>query len=463
MNINKKSIIHIIGIGGIGMSGIAEILHGMGYRVQGSDISKSKNILRLNKKNIKVYIGHNKKNIIHADIIVHSSAIDNKNAEIKEALKLKVPILSRSSILSQLIKLKKTIAISGSHGKTTTTTLIASLISDYGLSPTVINGGIINEYGTNTRLGKGEWMIVEADESDGTFLKLDPNISVVTNIDKEHLEYYGSYNELKKSFRKFISNIPFYGFAVVCLDNPPLKSLLNSIKNTNILTYGTDKKSNIRAFNIRYKKEKTYFDVEIKLKQKKTIIKNFYIPMIGKYNVLNALAAIAIFVELDLSIVKAKQSLKNFKGVNRRLTYVGSYNSIKLIDDYAHHPTEIQSLLLGVKNAYPKSKITAVFQPHRYSRLIPLVKEFSRSFVSSNKVFISNVYAANEQKPKNFDLNKIIKKIGKESNTDSFYLNNLKQIKDEIKKSKSDEIYVFLGAGDITDWPYKVLDELNDN
>ena len=251
MNINKKNKIHIIGIGGIGMSGIAEILHGMGYKVQGSDISKSKNVLRLNKKRIRVFIGHNKKNITNADIIIHSSAIDNKNPEMKEALKLKIPTLSRSSILSQLIKLKKTIAISGSHGKTTTTTLIASLISDYGLSPTVINGGIINEFGTNTQLGKGEWIIVEADESDGTFLKLDPYISVVTNIDKEHLEYYGNYNELKKSFKRFISNIPFYGFAVVCLDDPSIKLLVKSIKNTNIITYGTDKKSNIRAFNIR--------------------------------------------------------------------------------------------------------------------------------------------------------------------------------------------------------------------
>tara|TARA_B110000003_G_scaffold19240_1_gene18786 strand:- start:11019 stop:12410 length:1392 start_codon:yes stop_codon:yes gene_type:complete len=463
MNINKKNKIHIIGIGGIGMSGIAEILHGMGYKVQGSDISKSKNVLRLNKKRIRVFIGHNKKNITNADIIIHSSAIDNKNPEMKEALKLKIPTLSRSSILSQLIKLKKTIAISGSHGKTTTTTLIASLISDYGLSPTVINGGIINEFGTNTRLGKGEWIIVEADESDGTFLKLDPYISVVTNIDKEHLEYYGNYNELKKSFKRFISNIPFYGFAVVCLDDPSIKLLVKSIKNTNIITYGTDKKSNIRAFNIRYKKEKTYFDIDINIKKKNYCIKNFYIPMLGKYNVLNALAAIAISTELDLSITKAKKSLRNFKGVNRRLTYVGKYNSIKLIDDYAHHPTEIENLLLGLKNAYPKSKITAVFQPHRYSRLIPLLKEFSRSFVSSDKVFISNVYSANERKPVNFNLNKIIKLIGKGSNTVSCYLNSLDDIKEEMKKSKKNEIYIFLGAGDITDWPYKILDDLNEN
>ncbi len=463
MNLNKKSRIHIIGIGGIGMSGIAEILHGMGYMVQGSDIARNKNVERLNKKKIRIHIGHHKKNIDQTNIIIHSSAIDIKNPEIQEAMRLKIPVLSRSSILSQLIKLKKTVAISGSHGKTTTTTMISSLMNDYDLSPTVINGGIINEFGTNTRLGKGEWIIVEADESDGTFLKLDPNISVVTNIDKEHLEYYGSYRELKKSFKKFISNVPFYGFAVVCIDDPSLKSLVKTIKNTNILTYGTDKKSNIRAFNIRYKKEKTYFDVEINIKNKKKTIRNFSIPMTGKYNVLNALAAITIFAELDFSLLKAKKSLSNFKGVNRRLTYVGSFNAVKLIDDYAHHPTEIVNLLSGLKNAYSKSKIIAVFQPHRYSRLIPLLKEFSKSFVNSDKVFVSNVYSANEKKPNNFDLQRVIKLIKKNSNTNSIYLNKLDMIKDEIRKSRSDEVYIFLGAGDITEWPYQILEDLNEN
>ena len=463
MNINKKNRIHIVGIGGIGMSGIAEILHGMGYKVQGSDISKNKNVERLSKKKIKIYVSHHKKNIDQADIIIHSSAIDAKNPEIKEAMKLKIPVLSRSSILSQLIKLKKTIAISGSHGKTTTTTMISSLMTDYNLSPTVINGGIINEFGTNTRLGNGEWIIVEADESDGTFLKLDPNISVVTNIDKEHLDYYGSYSELKKSFKKFISNIPFYGFAVVCLDNPPLKSLVETIKNTNILTYGTDKKSNIRAFNIRYKKEKTFFDVEINKKYKKNTIKNFCIPMTGKYNVLNALAAISIFFELGFSLLEAKQSLKNFKGVSRRLTLVGSYNAVKLIDDYAHHPTEIENLLSGLRNAYSKSKITVIFQPHRYSRLIPLIKEFSKSFINSDKVFVSNVYSANEKKPNDFDLSRVIRLIGKKSNTDCVYLQNLDIVKNEIKRSKSDDVYIFLGAGNITEWPYQILKNLNEN
>ena len=372
-------------------------------------------------------------------------------------------MLSRSSILSQIIKLKKTIAVSGSHGKTTTTTLISSLLSDLGLSPTVINGGIINEYGTNTMLGKGEWIIVEADESDGTFLKLNSSIAVVTNIDKEHLDYYGNYKELKNSFTKFISSVPFYGFAVVCLDDLAIKSIIKSIKNTNIITYGLDKKSNIRAFDIRYKQEKTYFNVELRIKQKKIVVKNFCIPLLGKYNVLNALASIAISAELELSIYKTKVSLKKFKGVNRRLTFVGRYKKTRLIDDYAHHPTEIKCLLLGLRKANPKSKITAIFQPHRYSRLVSLLKEFSKSFISADRVFISDVYAANERQPKEFDLNIVVKMIKNNSKTVSHYLNDLEMLKKEITISKKNEIFIFLGAGNITDWPYEILNRLNVN
>ena len=462
MDISKNQVIHIVGIGGIGMSGIAEILSGLGYLIQGSDLSLNSNVIRLRKKNIKIFIGHKKSNIKGANIIIYSSAINKSNLELKYALNNNIPILSRSEILSQIVKLRKTILISGSHGKTTTTTMISSLLSDLDLSPTVINGGIINQYGTNTYLGTGEWMVVEADESDGTFIKLESAISVVTNIDKEHLEFYGSFKELKKSFHKFISRVPFYGFAVVCLDDKNIKSLVKKITNTNIITYGLNSNSNIKAKNLRYYSDKTVFDVYIKFKTRRKLIKNFSIPIIGEYNVLNSLASISIAIKMNLSIKKTVQSLKNFKGVQRRLTQVGKYNKLKLIDDYAHHPTEIKSVLEAVKRSNPKSTITAIFQPHRYSRLLSLEKDFESCFKNANFVFISDVYAASEKKPKLFSINKLVKQISIKSKTKSSYLANYKNLKNEIIQNKSEGIYIFLGAGSITEWPYKLLKLLNE-
>lgn len=462
MDISKNQVIHIVGIGGIGMSGIAEILSGLGYSIQGSDLFPNNNVLRLRKKKIKIFIGHKKSNIKGADIIIYSSAINKSNSELKYALSNDIPILSRSEILSQIVKLKKTILISGSHGKTTTTTMISSLLSDLDLAPTVINGGIINQYGTNTYLGTGKWMVVEADESDGTFIKLQSVISVVTNIDKEHLEFYGSFKELKKSFQKFISHIPFYGFAVVCLDDKNIESLIKKITNTNIITYGLNSNSNIKAKNLRYYSDKTVFDVYVSFKSKRKIIKNFSIPIIGKYNVLNALAAISIAIQMNLSVKKTMKSLKNFKGVQRRLTQVGSYNKLKLIDDYAHHPTEIRSVLEAVKKSNPKSIITAIFQPHRYSRLLSLEKDFSSCFKDADFVFVSDVYAASEKKPKLFNINQLVKQISKKSKTKSLYFSNYKNLKNNIIQNESEGIYIFLGAGSVTEWPYKLLKLLNE-
>ena len=462
MNINKNQKIHIIGIGGIGMSGIAEILDGLEYQVQGSDLLENANVKRLKKRKINIFIGHKKSNIKDSDIVVYSTAINKKNPEIKYAIQKEIPILSRSEILSQIVKLKKTISISGSHGKTTTTTIISSILNHLKLSPTVINGGIINEYGTNTKLGSGEWMVVEADESDGTFLKLQSTIAVVTNIDEEHIEFYGNFNNLKKSFKKFISQIPFYGFAVVCLENKHINLIINKIYSTNIITYGFSDNCNIQALNIRYLKNKTLFDVSISQKTKKIFVKNFSIPIIGEYNVLNALAAIAVVFHMGLSINKIKLSLKKFQGVLRRLTNVGEFGKIRFIDDYAHHPTEIINVLGALRKSNPKIKITAIFQPHRYSRLLSLQNEFFHSFKSIDQLYISDVYAAGEKKPKLFDIKKLVKEIEKKSKVKSFYLKDFNNILDNIRNSNSCEIYIFLGAGNITDWPYKILKKLND-
>ena len=462
MNINKNQRIHIIGIGGIGMSGIAEILDSLKYQVQGSDLFENDNVKRLKKRKIKVFIGHKKSNINETDILVYSTAINKKNPEIRYAIQKEIPILSRSEILSQIVKLKKTISISGSHGKTTTTTMLSSILNHLKLSPTVINGGIINEYGTNTRLGKGKWMVVEADESDGTFIKLQSTIAVVTNIDEEHIEFYGSFENLKKSFKKFISQIPFYGFAVVCLDNKHISSIINKINNTNIVTYGLSNKCNFRALNIRYFKDKTLFDVSIFIKSKKISVKNFSIPIIGEYNVLNALAAISVASQMGLSINKIRLSLKRFKGVQRRLTNVGEFKKIRFIDDYAHHPTEINNVLGAIRKSNPKTKISAIFQPHRYSRLISLQKEFFHSFSSIDYLYISDVYSTGEKKPRLFDIQKLVTEIEKKSKVKTCYIKNFNHILDNINTSNSNEIYIFLGAGSITEWPYKILKILND-
>ena len=385
MLLNKTDIIHIIGIGGIGMSGIAEIMSKMGYRVQGSDANKSNNTKRLEKKNIKVFIGHKKSNVKRANIVFFSTAIKNSNIEMISARENNIPTLPRFKILSHLMRLKKGIAISGSHGKTTTTTMVSSIFMHQNLKPTIINGGIINEIGTNTKLGTGEWMVVEADESDGTFLKLPATISAITNIDKEHLDYYKSFSILKKSFKKFITQVPFYGFSVVCNDDPYLKKLIKDIKSTSIIKYGFSKNSDIRALNVRVKNDSVVFDVENNLlKNNKKIIKNYQLPMLGSYNILNALVGIAISLKLKLPQQKTKKALKNFDGVARRFTKIDRINNNLFIDDYAHHPTEIDSVLSAAKQSQSSNNIIAVFQPHRYSRVLTLKKEFSKCFKKAN-------------------------------------------------------------------------------
>ena len=450
MLLNKTDIIHIIGIGGIGMSGIAEIMSKMGYRVQGSDANKSNNTKRLEKKNIKVFIGHKKSNVKKANIVFFSTAIKNSNIEMISARENNIPTLPRFKILSHLMRLKKGIAISGSHGKTTTTTMVSSIFMHQNLKPTIINGGIINEIGTNTKLGTGEWMVVEADESDGTFLKLPATISAITNIDKEHLDYYKSFSILKKSFKKFITQVPFYGFSVVCNDDPYLKKLITDIKSTSIIKYGFSKNSDIRAFNVRVKNDSVVFDVENNLlKNKKKIIKNYQLPMLGSYNILNALVGIAISLKLKLPQQKTKKALKNFDGVARRFTKIDRINNNLFIDDYAHHPTEIDSVLSAAKQSQSLNNIIAVFQPHRYSRVLTLKKEFSKCFKKANTVLVLDIYAAGEKNYTSFKIKTLVNLIKNNSKTDTHYIESIDLVSKFLNAGKRN-LVIFMGAGNIS-------------
>ena len=455
MKINKKQLIHIIGIGGIGMSGIAEILNGLGYSVQGSDLSLNSNILRLRAKKIRVFIAHSKQNLKNVNLVIYSSAIKKNNIELKFAKSNSIPSIPRSNILAQLVSLKKTIAVSGSHGKTTTTSLIASVLSKSNYRPTIINGGIINEYGTNTRLGSGKWMVVEADESDSTFLKLSSTISIITNIDEEHLDYYKSFSNLKKSFSKFITQVPFYGCAIVCGDNEHIRKIIGNISTTKIIKYGLNNNNDVRATNIRSKDNKTIFDFYIRDDNKKIKkYKNFSIPLVGRYNVLNSLATIAVTSHIGLKISKIQKAITLFKGVDRRLTHVGTVKNIEIIDDYAHHPTEIKNVLSGMKESRPSHNLIAVFQPHRFSRIVSLKKQFSAAFSSADHVIVSEVYSAGEKKPRNFKLDDLIRDIANKSKTkSSIYVDN-NSILNLIEQLNGKTSVIFLGAGSVTRWAY---------
>ena len=462
MLINKKDTIHIIGIGGIGMSGIAEIMSEMGFRVQGSDVSRNNNIDRLTRKKIKVFIGHKASNVNKTNIVFFSTAIKDNNIEILTAQKNNIPTLPRFKILSHLMRLKKGIAISGSHGKTTTTTMVSSILMSQNLKPTIINGGIINEIGTNTQLGSGDWMVVEADESDGTFLKLPATISVVTNIDKEHLDFYKNFSDLQKSFKKFINQVPFYGFSVVCNDDLYLRKMMKDITATQIVKYGFSKDSDIRAINIRIKNECVIFDVENNLKKDdKKIIKNYELPMLGSYNILNSLVGIAISLKLKLPQRLTKIALKNFNGVSRRFTKIGSFKNNIFIDDYAHHPTEIENVLSAAKQSKLSNNVIAVFQPHRYSRVESLQNDFSKCFKKADIVLVMDVYAAGEKNVNSFKIEKLTKLIKKNSNVKTYYIKSLDLLPNFLNKGKKN-LVIFMGAGDISNKAISFVSKLRD-
>ena len=380
INLGQKDLIHFVGIGGIGMSGLAQIMKNMGFKIQGSDQNKNKNILNCTRLGIKVFIGHAANNIRKATILVKSTAIKKNNVEIKFAKKNKIPVYSRAELLADAVSLKKNIIITGSHGKTTTTSLVAKILSDQRLDPTIINGGVINSLKSNARLGKGDWAILEADESDGSFLKLPINYSIVTNIDFEHLDFYKNYSNLENSFIEFINKTPPTGKAILCIDNKNIKKILGKIKNKNIITYGESKEANYRVFDIKYNLESTSFGISFKNNEKKTQkIKNINVKLLGKHNALNAAAAFIITLSLGAHQNKIKKSLKNFSGVQRRMTKVFIKNKNDFYDDYAHHPTEIKSILEGVRNVSPERKIISIFEPHRYSRVFIFKKRNFRN------------------------------------------------------------------------------------
>ena len=454
INLGQKDLIHLIGIGGIGMSGLAQIMKNMGFRIQGSDQHKNKNTINCAKLGIKVFIGHSPSNIKKATILVKSTAIKNNNPEIKYAKKNKIPIYSRAEVLADVVSQKKNIIITGSHGKTTTTSLVAKILSDQKLDPTIINGGVINSLKSNAKLGKGDWAILEADESDGSFLKLPINYSIVTNVDYEHLDYYKKYKNLENSFVEFINKTPPTGKTIICLDNKNVRKILKKVKNKNILTYGENIKANYVITKIKYNLDSTSFNLSFKDREnKKKIIKNINVKLLGKHNVLNASAAFIVCLNLGADQNIIKKSLKNFSGVQRRMTKVFSKNKNDFYDDYAHHPTEISSILEGVSNVYNKRKVISIFEPHRYSRVLSLKKEFSKCFLKSDMVIICPLYSAGEKKDSKFNLINFANSISKNSKTQVIIVKTeLELIKYFKRNLTSNEIIIGMGAGSISKW-----------
>ena len=455
-------IIHFIGIGGIGMSGIAEILFQSGYHVQGSDLKQSNNTNRLEKLGIKVYIGQKKSNIIDAKIIVVSTAISEKNEEFIAAKKMFLPIVHRSEMLGELMRLKQSIAIAGTHGKTTTTSLIAKMIEENGMDPTIINGGIISSLDSNARLGNGEWMVVEADESDGSFSKLNPTAAIITNIDLEHLDYHKNEDNLENAFYNFVSSIPFYGFVCLCIDNPRTQKLISKLENKKVITYGMSANADIRATNIYYKNNKMNFSLNIK--NNKEFEENVYkieFSMIGMHNIQNALATIATGIELKIPLTKIKNTLKNFTGVERRFQKVGNFKNTTIIDDYGHHPVEINSALSAARFLAPESKIIAIFQPHRYSRLKDLFDDFCSCFNKADHVFLLDVYAAGEKSIKKFESINLEKGLADYGHKNVLYIQNQNLLaKNLLKLIQPNDLIICLGAGSITKIANSLEEEL---
>ena len=454
INIGQKEIIHFIGMGGIGMSGLAQIMKIMGFKVQGSDISMNKNIENCKRLGIKFFLGQKKKNIKKATILVKSSAIKSNNQEVKEAKKRKLPIYERVEVLANIVSLKKNIIITGSHGKTTTTSLVSKILLESRLDPTIINGGVINSIKNNAKLGKGNWAVLEADESDGSFLKLPINYSIVTNIDKEHIDFYKNYKNLEDNFIKFINKTPPIGKCIICIDDKNIKSLKKKIKTKNILTYGFSSKSDYQIAKPKYNIKHCKFDLIVKnFLGKKITIKNIILNLIGKHNILNSVAAISVCLNLGIKIKVIKKALYKFTGVQRRMTKIFEKNDNVFYDDYAHHPTEINSVLESIKKVANKKKITSVFQPHRFSRVSLLKKEFSNSFKCSDRVLLCPIYAAGEKINKKFDLIKFGRMISLNSNVDVIILKDEKNFRNYFQKNLiKNEIIIGMGAGSISTW-----------
>ena len=455
-------IIHFVGIGGIGMSGIAEVMHNLGYQVQGSDVTEGASVRRLRGRGIPIAVGHAAENLGAAQVVVMSSAIKAGNPEVEAARERFLPIVRRAEMLAELMRLKWSIAVGGTHGKTTTTSLIAALLDAARFDPTVINGGIINAYGTNARLGEGDWMVVEADESDGTFVKLPATVAVVTNMDPEHLDFYGDFEAERAAFQTFIENIPFYGFAVACIDHPEVQALIARIGDRRVIAYGLSPQADVRGVDLKTEEGGSMFSVEIidRVDGSRHRIDALRLPMPGEYNVLNALAAVAVARELGIDETVLRRALAEFKGVKRRFTVTGSAGGITVIDDYGHHPVEIASVLAAARRI-SGGKVIAVAQPHRFTRLRDLFEEFCTCFNDADAVIVGNVHPAGEEPIEGFDRDALVRGLRDHGHRQVFALDDPEQLAELVLGAAGPgDMVICLGAGTITTWAAALPDAL---
>jgi UDP-N-acetylmuramate--alanine ligase len=446
--------IHFVGIGGIGMSGIAEVLHNLGYRVQGSDLADSANVRRLADLGIPVVVGHEAENVSGAEVVVISSAVKPDNPEVVAARVRRLPVVRRAEMLGELMRLKWSLAIAGTHGKTTTTSMIGALLETAQLDPTVINGGIINAYGTNTRLGAGDWMVVEADESDGTFTRLPATVAIVTNIDPEHLDFYGDFDALRQAFEDFVGNIPFYGFAALCIDHPIVQGMIPKLSDRRVLTYGFSPQADIRAIEVRLVRDGAWYDIVVSdaLSDRGRTISNMFLPMFGRHNVQNSLAAAAVAEAMALGDDALRAAMRNFKGVKRRFTKTGEWNGVTVIDDYGHHPVEIAAVLKAAR-AIIEGKVIAVVQPHRYTRLAHLFDDFCTCFNDADIVLVADIYAAGEVAIEGVSRDRLVAGLIEHGHRSVRALADPGELAPIVKElARPGDMVVCLGAGSITSW-----------
>ena len=446
--------IHFIGIGGIGMSGIAEIMHNLGYKVQGSDAVESANVKRLKAQGIPVQIGHSPENLRNAVVVVYSSAVKPGNPEFDAARQKKLPLVRRAEMLAEIMRLKNCVAIAGTNGKTTTTTLVAALLDAGGLDPTVVNGGIINAYGTNARLGAGEWVVVEADESDGTFLRLPATIAVVTNIDPDHLDFYGSFERMREAFQRFVENVPFYGFAVLCIDHPEVQAMVGRVTDRRLITYGFSPQADVRADNVQFAEGASHFDVIFadRIGTKEARLNDVTLPMPGEHNVQNALAAAAVAASMGIAPAMIKSALERFGGVKRRFTRVGEWKGTAIIDDYAHNPFKIAAALKAARQAYT-GPIIAVVQPHRYTRLRDTFEQFCTCLNDADVAIVAPVYAAGEQPIEGFDRDSFADALRGHGHRHVAVIDGPADLPRMVAElARPGGAIIFLGAGSITQW-----------
>ncbi|MFG1372056.1 UDP-N-acetylmuramate--L-alanine ligase [Xanthobacter oligotrophicus] len=454
--------IHFVGIGGIGMSGIAEVLHNLGYEVQGSDVADSANVKRLRDLGIKVMIGHAAANVDDADVVVVSSAIKRDNPELVAARAKRLPVVRRAEMLAELMRLKSCVSIAGTHGKTTTTSLVATLLDAGNFDPTVINGGIINAYGTNARRGDGNWMVVEADESDGTFLKLPTEVAIVTNVDPEHLDHFKTFDKVQEAFKAFVENVPFYGFAVMCIDHPVVQALVGRIEDRRVITYGENPQADVRLVDVDLKGGITRFGVVFRNRAGESVheISGLKLPMPGKHNALNATAAIAVAHELKVPDDKIIEAIGSFGGVKRRFTRTGEWNGVTVFDDYGHHPVEIAAVLKAARAA-SEGQVIAVVQPHRYSRLASLFDEFCTCFNDADHVVVAPVYAAGEAPIEGADRDHLVQGLIAHGHRSVTALDGPEKLADVVGAlAKPGDYVICLGAGSISGWAYALPGEL---